>query len=62
MSLMVQCNECRKLMYTDSSEDKGAYINLTAYDPLHGYSTFHLCRKCFEAKFPWLSDRDEEDS
>ena len=59
MSMMIQCDECKKLMYTDSREDKGAYVKMTADDPLHGYSTFQLCRKCFDNIFPWLTDEEE---
>ena len=58
MSAMVQCDECGNLMYTDSREDKGAYIRMTADDPLFGFSTFHLCRKCFDLKFPWLVEEE----
>ena len=59
MSTMVKCDKCEKLMYTDSREDKGAYIKMTADDPLYGYSTFHLCRKCFDKEFPWLIEAEE---
>lgn len=59
MSKMIQCDECKKVMYTDSREDKGAYVSMTADDPLYGYSLFHLCRKCFDKKFPWLIDTKE---
>lgn len=59
MSVMIQCDECKKLMYTDSREDKGAYVKMTADDPLYGYSTFQLCRKCFDSKFLWLTDKEE---
>lgn len=59
MSEMVKCDECGKLMYTDSREDKGAYVIMTANDPLYGYSTFHLCRKCFAKSFPWLNEEQE---
>lgn len=55
MSKMIKCDQCGKLMYTDSREDKGAYIHLTADDPLYGFSNFDLCRKCYTEKFPWLS-------
>lgn len=58
MSQMIQCDECKKLMYTDSREDKGAYIKMTADDPMFGFSTFHLCRKCYVKKFPWLVEED----
>lgn len=61
MSTVVICDKCAKLMYTDSREDKGAYIKMTADDPLYGYSVFHLCRKCFVAAFPWLVDAEEEE-
>lgn len=54
MSTMVKCDKCEKLMYTDGREDKGAFIKMTADDPLYGYSIFHLCRKCFDREFPWL--------
>lgn len=60
MSKMIQCDQCKKLMYTDSREDKGVYISLTADDPLFGYSTFHLCRKCYSDKFPWLVDEEDK--
>ena len=56
---MIKCDQCGKLMYTDSREDKGAYIHLTADDPLYGFSNFDLCRKCYTEKFPWLSGEDE---
>ena len=56
MSTMVKCDQCEKLMYTDSREDKGAFIKMTADDQLYGYSTFHLCRKCFDKEFHWLID------
>ena len=59
MSKMIQCDECKKMMYTDSREDKGAYVSITADDPLYGFSWFHLCRKCFNKKFPWLIDAAE---
>ena len=59
MSMMVQCDACKKVMYTDSREEKGAYIKMTADDPLLGYSTFHLCRKCFYKAFPWRIDEGE---
>ena len=59
MSMMVKCDKCAKLMYTDCREDKGAYIKMTAEDPLYGYSVFHLCRKCFIAAFPWLVEEEE---
>lgn len=59
MSLMVLCDKCGKLMYTDSREKKGAYIKMTADDPLFGYSTFQLCRKCFSAEFPFLVKEEE---
>lgn len=58
MSAMIQCDNCKKLMYTDSREDKGAYVKLTSDDPLFGFSTFHLCRKCFSQKFPWLVEEE----
>jgi hypothetical protein len=58
MSAMIQCDECKKMMYTDSREDKGAYIKMTADDTLYGFSTFHLCRKCFSEKFPWLVEEE----
>ena len=54
MSMMVRCDKCFKLMHTDSRSEKGAYIKMTADDPLCGYSTFHLCRECFAQLFPWL--------
>jgi hypothetical protein len=57
---MIQCDECKKLMYTDSNEKKGAYIEMSATDPLVGYLTFHLCRKCYSDKFPWLVDEEDE--
>ena len=56
MSSMVKCDECGKLMYTDSREEKGAYVKMTADDPLCGFSSFHLCRKCYSEKFPWLCE------
>jgi len=59
VSKMIQCDECEKLMYTDSREEKGAYISMTADDPIYGYSSFHLCRKCFDSKFPWLVKAEE---
>lgn len=59
MSIMVKCDNCGKLMYTDCREDKGAYIKMTSDDPLYGYSTFQLCRKCFNKNFPWLVDTEE---
>lgn len=33
MSNMVKCDECGKLMYTDSREEKGAYSEGTAIRP-----------------------------
>ena len=42
------------MMYTDSREDKGAFVSMTADDSLYGYSSFHLCRKCFDTKFPYF--------
>ena len=60
MSKMIKCDECGCLLYTDSREEKGAYISLTADVPLYGYSSFHLCRKCFVVKFPWLIDESGE--
>ena len=54
MSKMIQCDECKKMMYIDSREDKGAFVSMTADDPLYGYSSFHLCRKCFDKKFPYF--------
>ena len=60
MSAMVQCDKCKKMMYTDSREEKGAYVKMTADDPRYGYSTFHLCRKCFNFMFPFLIDEDGE--
>ena len=59
MSQMIQCDECKKMMYTDSREEKGAYVLMTAEDPLYGFSRFHLCRKCFVSKFPWLVEAEE---
>ena len=61
MSEMIQCDECKKLMYTDSREEKGAYIKMTADDPLYGYFQFHLCRQCFGEMFPWLIEAEEEE-
>lgn len=61
MSKMVKCDECGKLMYTDSREEKGAYVSLTSDDPLCGFSSFHLCRKCYSEKFPWLCEQEEEE-
>ena len=60
MSLMVKCDKCRKLMYTDDREDKGAYVSMTADDPIYGHSTFHLCRECFNRLFPWLVEQEDE--
>ena len=59
MSKMIQCDECKKTMFTDSREEKGAYISVSVEDPLFGYSALHLCRKCFEKKFPWLMEDNE---
>lgn len=56
MSKMIQCDQCKKTMYTDAREDKGAYVSMTADDPLYGFSSFHLCRKCYVEKFPCLVD------
>lgn len=61
MSVMIQCDKCKKLMYTDSREEKGAFVKMTADDPLYGYSTFQLCRKCFNSNFPWLVDAEEDE-
>ena len=60
MSLMVKCDKCQKLMYTDSREDKGTYVSMTAADPIYGHSTFHLCRECFGRMFPWLVEQEDE--
>lgn len=46
-------------MYTDSREDKGAYIHLTVDDPLYGLRNIDLCRECYKEKFPWLSGEDK---
>lgn len=60
MSEMIQCDKCKRLMYTDSrEEEKGAYIKLKADDPLYGYSTCHLCRSCYQKMFPWLNGETE---
>ena len=59
MSAMVQCDECKKMMYTDSREDKGAYVSMTVDDPIYGYSSFHLCRACYIKKFSWLVEEEE---
>ena len=55
---MIQCDECKKLMYEDSREEKGAYVCVKVDDPVWGFSRFHLCRKCFQDKFPWLCGDD----
>lgn len=60
MSAMVQCDKCKKMMYTDSREEKGAFVKMTADDPLYGYSVFHLCRMCFNFMFPFLIDEEGE--
>lgn len=60
MSEMIECDRCKKKMYTDSRSEKGAYVKMTADDPLMGYSVFHLCRDCFEAFKKW-SNWDEEE-
>lgn len=50
MSAMVKCDKCEKLMYTDSREDKGAFIKMTADDPRFGKPTWQL-----EDRFPdWM--------
>lgn len=59
MSKMIQCDECKKTMYTDSREERGAYVSVSVDDPLYGYSSLHLCRNCFIKKFPWLVDEEE---
>lgn len=59
VSKMIQCDQCKKTMYTDAREDKGAYVSMTADDPLYGFSSFHLCRKCYAEKFPWLVDEQD---
>ena len=59
MSKMIQCDECKKLFYMDSRSEKDAYVKMTAEDPLYGCSAFHLCRKCFDEKFPWLSAEEK---
>lgn len=59
MSEMVKCDSCGKIFYTDSREDKGVYIKLTADDPLYGFSSFHLCRKCYKEKLSFLRDESE---
>ena len=61
MSMMVLCDKCKKVIYADSREKKGAFVKMTADDPLYGYSTFHLCRKCFDSEFPWLIDTKENE-
>ena len=60
MSNMIRCDECGKMMFTDSREEKDAYVPMTAEDPLYGFSRFHLCRKCFDRKFPWLVEAKED--
>lgn len=60
MSTMVKCDKCGKLMFPDSRGDKGAFIKMFADDPFYGYSTFHLCRKCFDREFPWLIEAEEK--
>ena len=62
MSKMIQCDQCKKTMYTDAREDKGAYVSMTADDPIYGFSSFHLCRKCYVEKFPWLVEGDDENA
>lgn len=58
MSEMIKCDQCGKFMYTDSREERGAYIRLKADDPLYGISWFDLCRKCYAEKFPWLVEEE----
>lgn len=62
MSNMVKCDECGKLMYTDSREEKGAYVKMTADDPLYGFMRFHLCRQCYANKFPQMVSPEEEEN
>lgn len=50
MSSMIECDECGKLMYTDSREKKGVYV----IDPLYGCMKLHLCRQCYVNKFPQI--------
>ena len=62
MSNMVKCDECGKLMYTDSREEKGAYVKMFASDPLYGLMSFHLCRQCYAKKFPQMVLPKEEEN
>ena len=57
MSSMVKCDECGKLMYTDSREEKGVYV----IDPLYGCMRLYLCRQCYVDKFfPVVEPSEEE--
>jgi len=46
MSSMIQCDKCKKTMYTDSRSDKDVYASL-ASNYIDGYSSYHLCKICF---------------
>ena len=59
MSDMVQCDSCKKMFYTDSRTEKGAYVLVKIDDPLYGYSCVHLCRKCYRTKFPFMLEEWE---
>ena len=51
MSSMIQCDECKKLMYADSRSDKFKYIRIRIDDSYGHLTTIHLCELCISKYF-----------
>ena len=47
MSEMIRCDKCKKLMYTDSRSNKGAYCKI-GINYTDGYTSLHLCKSCYK--------------
>ena len=43
MSNMIQCDGCKKMMYTDSRSEKGDYREMW----IDRSDQYHLCRECY---------------
>lgn len=45
MSQIIECDRCKKKMYTDCRSHKGDWSTVNI-DWIDGYSTIHLCKDC----------------
>lgn len=49
MSQMIQCDGCKRLMYSDSRSEKGDYCEVWVDRYTDSASQYHLCRDCHKA-------------